>query len=355
MCDQCSRRTFLKGALGIGTGMLIAGVDLRLAAPAAAAIAAPAIIGCDTWGAQAPKQAITVLNQRPSKILVHHTAGTNSTDYSQAHAYNLARSIQQGHFANGWIDSGQHFTISRGGYVLEGRHRSQEVLSGGTSHVRGAHCDGQNDVAVGIENEGTYSSVQPPQALYDQLVAMCSYICQQYGINSSQIYGHRDFNATDCPGDQLYARLPQLRGDVAARLGGGSSRTWPIVRRGDKGERVKTIQYVLRARSYSITVDGDFGSGTESTVKSFQASRGLTADGIVGSQTWEALVVTVRRGDQGDAVRAAQSQLAAHGYNLTVDGDFGSGTESAVKSFQSSRGLSSDGIVGPDTWSALVA
>ncbi len=219
--DAVSRRNFLKGALGVGTSLLVAGVELRFAPAADAAISTPQINGCAMWGAQPPKNPITVLTHRPTKIIIHHTAGSNSTDYSQAHAYQLAQRIQQDHFNKGWIDSGQHFTISRGGYILEGRHRSLDVLNGRLSHVRGAHCDGQNDVAIGIESEGTYTSVQPPQALYDRLVTLCAYVCQQYSISSSQIYGHRDFNATACPGDKLYAMLPQLRLDVAARMQSG--------------------------------------------------------------------------------------------------------------------------------------
>jgi len=102
-------------------------------------------------------------------------------------------------------------------------------------------------------------------------------------------------------------------------------------------------------------VDGVFGSGTTSAVRSFQSSQGLAVDGVVGSQTWQALVVTVQQGSTGPAVRAVQSQLNAHGSSLTVDGVFGSGTTSAVRSFQSSHGLAVDGIVGSQTWQALVS
>ncbi|MFN2518394.1 MAG: peptidoglycan-binding protein, partial [Jatrophihabitantaceae bacterium] len=118
---------------------------------------------------------------------------------------------------------------------------------------------------------------------------------------------------------------------------------------------VRTVQYLLRARAYSLSTDGAFGPITASTVRSFQSARGLAVDGIVGPQTWEALVITVRRGSVGDAVRAAQSQLNAHGFSLSVDGAFGLATDSAARSFQSRVGLSVDGIVGPDTWSRLVA
>lgn len=239
---------------------------------------------------------------------------------------------------------------------MEGRHSSLSVLRGGTQHVQGAHCVGHKDVAVGIENEGTYSSVSPPAALYNQLVAMCAYTCQQYGIAASALYGHRDFNSTDCPGDVLYGKLPQLRSDVAARIGGGGGgRTWPTVSIGKTSGRVRAVQYLLRARGYSVTVDGEFGSGTQSAVKSFQSGQGLAADGVVGTLTWEKLVITVRLGSSGDAVRAAQSRLVVHGYSVAVDGAFGSGTDSAVRTFQSAGGLTADGIVGLDTWANLVA
>jgi peptidoglycan hydrolase-like protein with peptidoglycan-binding domain len=50
-----------------------------------------------------------------------------------------------------------------------------------------------------------------------------------------------------------------------------------------------------------------------------------------------------------------QSQLASKNYGVGVDGVFGTGTTNAVKSFQTSKGLLSDGIVGPDTWAKLTA
>ena len=362
--NSLDRRSFLKWSVGVGTSVAIGGTELRFAPSAAAAppapvnpaaVTTPDIIGCDTWGARQPTEPITVLTSKPTKVIVHHTATANSTDYSLAHAYSLARAIQNYHMdTNGWIDTGQQFTISRGAYVLEGRHRSLEVLQGGVHHVQGAHCLNQNTVAVGIENEGTYSQVSPPQALYDKLVSMCAYICQQYGIPSTEIYGHRDFNATDCPGDKLYALLPQLRSDVASLIGGPAPRVWPTVQRGQTGERVKTVQYLLREHGQSVNADGNFGSTTERAVKRFQSSKGLTADGIVGAQTWEVLVIITKNGDSGDAVRAVQSQLVSKGYSLAIDGIFGPQTESAVKSFQTSRGLTSDGIVAVDTWNALV-
>ncbi|GBF06793.1 bifunctional N-acetylmuramoyl-L-alanine amidase/muramoylpentapeptide carboxypeptidase [Deinococcus aerius] len=363
MNTPTNRREVLRWGLALGGGLLLAGCGLNkvtvLGPPEgtndlnALAVAAPTVAGTATWKAQAPKEAITLLAARPTRVIVHHTATANVTDYSQAQGYALARSIQQSHFDRGWIDTGQHFTVSRGGYVMEGRHRSLEAAQGGGQHVRGAHCEGFNDVSVGIENEGTYTSTTPPAAQYDTLVRLCAWLCGQYGIPATELYGHRDFVNTSCPGDALYARLPQLRRDVAARLG-VSVRVWPTTRSGHSGERVRSVQYLLRARSQAVTVDGSYGSGTGTAVSAFQSGAGLTPDGVVGSATWERLILTVRQGDSGDAVRAVQGQLGARGYAVAVDGAFGPGTESAVRSFQSGQGLTADGVVGPNTWLALV-
>jgi len=160
------------------------------------------------------------------------------------------------------------------------------------------------------------------------------------------------------PGDQDTFNGTYSGLQAFARGDGGTpppSTSWPTVQQGQTGEQVKTVQYLLNAHGSSLTVDGAFGSSTTTAVRSFQSSQGLAVDGVVGSQTWQALVVTVQQGSTGPAVRAVQSQLNAHGSSLTVDGVFGSGTTSAVRSFQSSHGLAVDGIVGSQTWQALVS
>ena len=63
----------------------------------------------------------------------------------------------------------------------------------------------------------------------------------------------------------------------------------PQVRMGDKGPDVATLQQRLTAAGHLVPVDGDFGSGTDRVVKQFQASRGLQTDGVAGPSTWSAL------------------------------------------------------------------
>jgi murein DD-endopeptidase MepM/ murein hydrolase activator NlpD len=129
---------------------------------------------------------------------------------------------------------------------------------------------------------------------------------------------------------------------------------WPNVKIGASGDIVLSAQHLLRHRGYNIAADGDFGSGTQAAVKQFQSSAGLSADGEIGPLTWPKLIVSVKRGNNSEAVRAAQVQLDRYGYGLSVDGDFGGGTYNAAVAFQSAHGLSADGEIGPNTWQALV-
>ena len=131
--------------------------------------------------------------------------------------------------------------------------------------------------------------------------------------------------------------------------------SWPVVAEGATGEDVRTIQFSLNGHGQNLSVDGDFGTLTKAGVQAFQAAKGLASDGVVGDQTWPALVIQVSSGSQGDAVKALQSQIASRGASpLAIDGIFGPNTLEAVRQFQTWVGLTVDGIVGSNTWNALV-
>jgi N-acetylmuramoyl-L-alanine amidase CwlA len=231
MCDRhLTRRELMRGAAAAGTVALAGGFQLVLPKSALAAVPEPRIYSTSEWGARGVS-GLTVRSYQPSYIVIHHTATGNGTATTQSAAFSLARSIQNYHMDNnGWSDTGQQFTVSRGGYAMEGRHQSLSRLRGGTSFMQGAHVGAGNVNAesIGIENEGLYTSVTPPAALYNKLVDLCAYICDKYTIASSQIFGHRDFMATACPGNVLYGMLPELRSDVAAARAGGSSYTTTV-------------------------------------------------------------------------------------------------------------------------------
>ncbi|UUU31846.1 peptidoglycan-binding protein [Streptomyces sp. CA-210063] len=141
---------------------------------------------------------------------------------------------------------------------------------------------------------------------------------------------------------------------VSQSAGVVAQASWPIVKSGQRGVDVETVQLLLTARGYPTGADGIFGSGTAAKVKQFQKSRGLAADGVVGPNTWSKLVMTVKSGVKSPAVKAAQRQLSDNGFAVSADGAFGPATAEKVRAFQKAKGLAADGVVGPNTWARLV-
>jgi len=146
----------------------------------------------------------------------------------------------------------------------------------------------------------------------------------------------------------------------------GSISPFPLVREGDREHPVQTLQHLLRARNQSVDVDGIFGPKTDAAVRAFQMDNHLSVDGLVGPATWAELIVVVRRGSQGDAVKGVQEEFQFRnlsgdpGRGPQIDGVFGPETEAAVRAFQQALhadipSVTVDGIVGPVTWQALVS
>ncbi|GAA3797863.1 GH25 family lysozyme [Streptomyces phyllanthi] len=172
----------------------------------------------------------------------------------------------------------------------------------------------------------------------------------------------------------------------------GHTDAQPALERGSTGTAVLEAQCELnlatKAGGYTpITADGSFGPGTEERVRVFQRCAGLTADGVIGPQTWTALNTwsaeprpcapqgtsstpqasvcghtdtrpTLRRGAKGIEVKELQCRLnlamePGHYPPLVIDGDFGGATQNRVVELQMCANLSADGVAGPNTWAKL--
>ncbi|MFB7454005.1 GH25 family lysozyme [Streptomyces sp. NPDC056194] len=175
----------------------------------------------------------------------------------------------------------------------------------------------------------------------------------------SGIDGHVDRNVYKGTLTQLrrLAHLAPTTGQPTPAPGStpAPAQSWPVLKAGTRGTDVRTAQHLLNAAGHHLDPDGAFGPATTSAVKTFQTRNRLDADGIIGKDTWTKLIRTVRPGSSGEAVKAAQAQLAGYGHNIQIDGAFGPATTSAVKTFQTRNALDADGVVGPNTWNKLVA
>lgn len=131
-----------------------------------------------------------------------------------------------------------------------------------------------------------------------------------------------------------------------------------LVKNGSKDDLVKLVQLMLNENGYDCgTADGIFGTNTEKAVEKYQRAKGLSVDGIVGNNTYAKLFADslLKNGSRGELVKQCQMMLNQKGYSAgSADGIFGSNTEKAVKALQSAAGLTVDGKVGKNTWTALV-
>lgn len=135
---------------------------------------------------------------------------------------------------------------------------------------------------------------------------------------------------------------------------------YPLIKSGSRGNFVFLLQFILNNQyGANLSVDGIFGNNTRNAVLKFQQENSLSADGIVGPNTWKTLLTLpayplLREGSRGAYVTLLQQLLESNLYPVgNIDGIFGSRTLSAVRAFQRDNSLTVDGLVGPNTWSAL--
>lgn len=136
-----------------------------------------------------------------------------------------------------------------------------------------------------------------------------------------------------------------------------------VVRPGDDGDAVRDLQHRLSGAGHAVPSgeSGSFGPETEQAVRSFQTRRAVRVDGVVGPETWAALVESgFTLGDRllyqrspnlrGDDVATLQRTLNRLGFDAgREDGILGPETGGALREFQRNAGLSVDGIAGPAT------
>ena len=153
---------------------------------------------------------------------------------------------------------------------------------------------------------------------------------------------------------------------------------------GSRGSDVTIMQSYLNAirlgmypSMTKLVVDGIFGQRTKTTVMQYQGYSGLKPDGIIGKETWDAIVAdyeqlpvkptdeypgyVLRPGASGSDVRNMQLKLnnvypvyTAINYQA-VDGKYGNNMTNAVRRFQGQFGLTVDGLIGEMTWNKIVA
>ncbi len=224
-----------------------------------------------------------------------------------------------------------------------------------------AYCDGRRVQCEGLSQWGTVDLAEQGLTPYEILT---NYYGDNLDIRTAPIR----------PLIQSYPGHPLQLGDVEVSV--------EIIQ-----QRLNRISNNYPAIPKIYPVNGVFDLSTENAVREFQRIFGLTPDGIVGPATWYEITsvynavlrlaelnaegITLQdisrelpnvlsEGMRGDSIRLLQFFLSAVGtYNdqipvVPVDGIFGPQTREAVIAFQTFAGLTPDGIVGTNTWNALL-
>ena len=179
------------------------------------------------------------------KLIVHHTASSNDEQDWAARV----RAIYYYHaVTRGWGDIGYNFLVDPQGNIYKGRwsgppgtrDQSLDTLTGENAQgfgVTGAHVSGYNSGTMGITVLGTYSTVGISSTARSALVDHLAWESEHHGLDplasstytnpvsgaqkiAPNISGHRDWAATECPGDMLYSELPFIQQAVATKLSG---------------------------------------------------------------------------------------------------------------------------------------
>ena len=190
---------------------------------AAAAAARPTIYTRAQWGADESIRKGSPSYGQVQLAFVHHTVGSNSYTPDQVPA--IIRGIYAYHVqGEGWSDIGYNFLVDRFGRTWEGRY-------GGVDRpVVGAQTLNYNSWSTGVSVLGNYQVAAPTQASVDAIKRLLAWKFQLYGIPAvgtvvanghtfNRISGHRDGFSTSCPGQYLYAKLPEIRSGTAALMG----------------------------------------------------------------------------------------------------------------------------------------
>jgi len=144
---------------------------------------------------------------RWNKVIVHHSASEDhgTLDYRSIRKFHTDP-VPQG---RGWRDIGYHAVVE----LTAGRYIT---IPGRSTEMIGAHCPEQNSQALGICLVGNFDIEAPPQQQLEEAADTIAGWCIRFGIPAHQIFRHRDFKSTACPGAQF--PLVQLRSMVQHRI-----------------------------------------------------------------------------------------------------------------------------------------
>lgn len=138
-------------------------------------------------------------------IVIHHTEKIDPLTKEPLDEDSTAERVHKWHIEhNGWAGIGYHYLIRKTGMIEQGRLPDQ----------LGAHALHHNQNSIGICLAGNFHVADPTKAQINSLKELTAWLCRKYDLDPFKkgvIVGHRDLNDTNCPGDNLYKHLKEIR------------------------------------------------------------------------------------------------------------------------------------------------
>ena len=169
---------------------------------------------CSEWGARPANGTITIENHKPTYIVVHHTAGGNSSDLlAGPRVPDLARASR----TSTWTAAAGSTPASSSPTAAAGTSPRAGTAVSRSSTAAPGTCRARTSATTTARSSAsrTRACTRPSTSRRRCGTRWCSWSRTSrspYGISPDMIRGHRDFNATECPGEVLYGRLPELQG-----------------------------------------------------------------------------------------------------------------------------------------------
>lgn len=187
--------------------------------------AKPTVVAQSTWRNGLPAPSYRRISTDVAHIIVHHAATYNDlTDYAS-----VVKNIYLFHTMDrGWSDIGYNYLIAQDGTIFEGRSTGGQNVE--TDNIQGAHFCGKNSGTMGICMLGNYETALPTETSIASLKNLIAWkvnkdaldpLAERYhpaNPSLGTIAGHHNGCSTECPGDNLYAQLNEIRISVAERI-----------------------------------------------------------------------------------------------------------------------------------------
>lgn len=317
------------------------------------------------WGARPPKS-------RSSSIWPHgstcHYEGPTMGTFAHSTCAGRVRAIQSFHMdQRGWADIAYNAVVCPHGYIFEGRWLHTRSAAQGTNDGNAysyaiCYLGGAGDPFTNEAKHAFWS---------------CITYFRESGAGN-EVKKHSDWHSTSCPGSLVAAwvdagcpvdtpvpPIPPVPPPPAMSVRDKIFYN-PTLREGSAGQYVRIAQGFLLAHAGDLTgrqqsfVDGVFGPGTKQVLTTWQSrcSPPLGATGYVDGDDWQWWIgepPVLSKGSLGPYVYILQGLMVAHSATpITIDGVFGSQTESSLRAWQERTGrLNPDGICGVATWNWL--